>query len=62
MKNFKENAMMQEMNLQEMKEVDGGSITGVFIWALSSLAWSVCEDPKSAKDNFCKGMSDVLNM
>lgn len=26
MKNLKENAMMQEMNLQEMKEVNGGLI------------------------------------
>lgn len=30
MKTFKENAMMQEMNLQEMKDVNGG-----FPWGLA---------------------------
>lgn len=31
MKNLKENAMMQEMNLQEMKEVNGGNPLGYLI-------------------------------
>lgn len=31
MRNLKENAMMQEMNLQEMKEVNGGFIPLVIL-------------------------------
>lgn len=61
MKNFKENAMMQEMTLQEMQDVNGGSLAGmVFTWLLGNLAWSVAEDPGSAKENFNDGMSFVL--
>ena len=29
MKNLKDNAMMQEMSLQDMKEVNGGSVGGL---------------------------------
>ena len=36
MKNFKENAMMQEMSLQEMQEVNGGIIPLVILGAAVS--------------------------
>lgn len=32
MRDFKENAMMQEINLQEMEEVNGGMVTLNFIF------------------------------
>lgn len=39
MKNLKENAMMQEMNLQEMKEVNGGLWVEIIIGLLLSEAF-----------------------
>ena len=50
MKNFKENALMQKMNLDEMKEVNGGFPW----WILGSLAY----DWNESVESFNKGLSE----
>lgn len=39
MRTFKENVMMQEMNLEEMKEISGG---GFFFGSAGSWFWKGC--------------------
>ena len=52
MKNLKDNAMMQEMSLQDMKEVNGGSVGGLLKevgkWLLSSMAWDLVKEQKNS--------------
>lgn len=56
MKNFNENAMIQELNLQEEKEVNGGIgvIAGIFIAAGIAMVVDQWPDIK-------KGVSDAWN-
>lgn len=43
---------MQEMSLQDMKEVNGGSVGGLLKevgkWLLSSMAWDLVKEQKTA--------------
>ena len=53
MKNFKENALMQKMNLDEMKEVNGG-----FPWWILSLAYDIVSNWNESVESFNKGLSE----
>ena len=56
MKNFKENALMQKMNLDEMKEVNGGFPW----WILGSLAYDIVSNWNESVESFNKGLSEVF--
>lgn len=58
MKNFKGNALMQEMNLNEMQELNGGN---VFLHLLlTTIAVEIAMNPVSAYDSFMAGYHSVL--
>lgn len=54
MKNFKENALVQKMNLDEMKEVNGGFPW----WILGSLAYDIVSNWNESVESFNKGLSE----
>ena len=54
MKNFKENALMQKMNLDEMIEVNGGFPW----WILGSLAYDIVSNWNESVESFNKGLSE----
>ncbi|WP_294605305.1 lactobin A/cerein 7B family class IIb bacteriocin [uncultured Bacteroides sp.] len=56
MKNFKENAMMQEMNLQEMKEVNGGFDVGLALAIISAGIYIYNEG-----GDFIEGFKETFN-
>lgn len=49
MRTFEENAMMQDMNLQEMKNVNGG-IVAELLWLAAGLFVSELLDRNAGKD------------
>ena len=51
MKNFKENALMQKMNLDEMKD-------GFPWWILGSLAYDIVSNWNESVESFNKGLSE----
>lgn len=57
MKNLNENAMMQEMTLQEMKEVNGGSGLGAALKILEKAV--VLVGAADAVDRFVKGWNEA---
>lgn len=61
MKNLKENAMMQEMNLQEMKEVNGGGLITIALTTLAlNFIWECINEPGDCVDGFKDGASSGL--
>ena len=52
--NFKENALVQKMNLDEMKEVNGGFPW----WILGSLAYDIVSNWNESVESFNKGLSE----
>lgn len=61
MKNLNENALMQEMNLSEMKNVNGGIhwIIGSFLFAL---AWDTFNDLDGTSNACASGRDRALSM
>lgn len=55
-KNLKENAMMQEMNLQEMKEVNGGLDFGLALAIISAGIYIYNEG-----GDFIEGFKETFN-
>lgn len=61
MRNLKENAMMQEMNLQEMKEVNGGGIIAIALGTLAlNLIWECINEPGDCIEGFKEGVKDGM--
>lgn len=64
MKILKDNAMMQEMSLQDMKDVNGGSVGGLLKevgkWLLSSMAWDLVKEQKNSYE-LCGPMGDYMD-
>ena len=54
MKNFKENALVQKMNLDEMKAENGGFPR----WILGSLAYDIVSNWNESVESFNKGLSE----
>ena len=58
MKNFKENALVQKMNLDEMREVSGGSLELVFL-VIGILVTEALD--RNAGNDFMDGWNDAKN-
>lgn len=49
------NLNLVELEAQELKEIDGGTIPPYWAWVAAGLAWDILSSPRAAYDAFVRG-------